>query len=804
MLNAIKSRRLSGKTIITLLIVIALFPVLSATIWQVPEGTPTIQDGINAAADSDTVLVAEGTYYENIDFNGKAITVASHFLMDGDESHIENTIINGSEWDYPNKSVVYFTSEEDTTSVLCGFTLTEGAGTVLYNGDYYYSIAGGINIDSSSPTIINNRIMGNDALYGAGIYCNNSNAYLENIMIVNNNGSTLFDCDSGGGGIYLSDSDPIFINVTISDNSITHNGGGIFLLNSNPILIDVTVSNNSAEGYGGGIYFSNSYPQFDPENRCNIYNNSNLSGRGAGTDLYAIDCNTIDVIVDTFTVMIPTDYFASPVDNFTFDIQNGIEELIDADLYVSPDGDNSNSGLTPEESLKTIYYAITHIFADSQDPKTIYLAPGTYGPSYNEEQYPLYWSSYVNLEGAGLEYTILDADSLSRIFNFFDINNVTVKNLSIINGDPRANRSVVPGGGIFCLDSDFTMENLGIINNISSYGGGIYCVSSNLTIQNSLISGNYVSNNRRGGGIYSCDNSNLIIQNSIFQNNYAHGGGGLYCENTTLNCQSVTFIGNNAESGGGLELDSGVDANLNASFIINNTASGSGGGMLLDSECEVGLQNVTIHSNTAASGGGIKSETGNITFNSENRCDIYDNSSEGYGKDLVFSENINVIVDTFSVLYPSNYYAFPSNLFNFDIQNGYFPQVDSDLYISPEGDNENDGLTPETPLRTVFHALSKIIADSLNEKTIYLLPGSYNDVEPFPIQASSYVSLIGDEPENTIIEPLSGEIAISYQYVEDSSLKHLSVMNCGGIDICLNFRIIFCIEQFTSSNLSMH
>ena len=48
----------------------------------------TIQSGINAAANGDTVLVTPGTYKENINFNGKAIAVIS-------AQGAANTIIQG-------------------------------------------------------------------------------------------------------------------------------------------------------------------------------------------------------------------------------------------------------------------------------------------------------------------------------------------------------------------------------------------------------------------------------------------------------------------------------------------------------------------------------------------------------------------------------------------------------------------------------------------------------------------------------------------------------------------------------------
>ena len=131
-------------------------------------------------------------------------------------------------------------------------------------------------------------------------------------------------------------SNPILSNVTITENIAIGSGGGIILSNSNPYFSNVTISKNTIEwGNNGGIFLYSSNITFDPENKCNIYLNRSYFPQSLGQDIYAMECSPIDVIVDTFTVLEPTDYYANPLSNFTFDIQNAKIEPVNQDLYVS-------------------------------------------------------------------------------------------------------------------------------------------------------------------------------------------------------------------------------------------------------------------------------------------------------------------------------------------------------------------------------------------------------------------------------------------------------------------------------------
>ena len=225
------------------LVILAIYPLNASTI-HVPGDQPTIQDAINVANAGDVVVVAAGTYSENINFLGKAITVKS-------ASGAKLTIIDGGK----RGPVATFNSGEGSKSILGGFTLQNGAST--FNSQYD---GGGVYVGGASPTIANNIIQNNTACNaGGGIALEFSSARVQNNTIENNFQS---GCSggTGGGGVNIGGAGSVvLIGNRIQKNSWGGNGGGITLFAAGtPILENnIITQNSSSGGQGGGIWIVN-------------------------------------------------------------------------------------------------------------------------------------------------------------------------------------------------------------------------------------------------------------------------------------------------------------------------------------------------------------------------------------------------------------------------------------------------------------------------------------------------------------------------------------------------------------------
>jgi hypothetical protein len=230
---------LASITILTLTSGASLAAQQTATVartLRVPEQFGSVQQAIDSARAGDTVLVAPGRYYENLHLRGRNIVLTSHWALSRDPAVVARTILDGSRPQRADTaSVIIIDGGEDSTTVVQGFTITGGTGTVWRDPRHkiLYREGGGILCEFAAPIIQHNIIENNEAVQVAA------------------SGTTEEIASAGGGGIRCGFGEP-----TIRQNVIRANrgryGGGVVLFHAAAALHNNLVAGNSGgDDFGG-------------------------------------------------------------------------------------------------------------------------------------------------------------------------------------------------------------------------------------------------------------------------------------------------------------------------------------------------------------------------------------------------------------------------------------------------------------------------------------------------------------------------------------------------------------------------
>ena len=218
---------------------------------DVPGDYSTIQDALDAAQEGDTVLVAPGFYAENLTW-----PATQSIKLVGEEGP-SSTFIDGAGCG----SVISVDTPVDTTTVITGFTICNGANTR----------GGGICCLSASPRISDNIISGNSAqIAGGGVSIRWSPVVAVDDNQFQNNVLTSLNI-AFGGGLCVEFADSVEAaevtgnlfqnNWCYSGMSLGNFGGGLAIF-GDEAGSSITVHNNefianSADGGGGAFVCRN-------------------------------------------------------------------------------------------------------------------------------------------------------------------------------------------------------------------------------------------------------------------------------------------------------------------------------------------------------------------------------------------------------------------------------------------------------------------------------------------------------------------------------------------------------------------
>ena len=231
---------------------------------------------------------------------------------------------------------------------------------------------------------------------------------------------------------------------------------------------------------------------------------------------------------------------------------------------------NGNQNNPIEESNSKTFSDLRNTINSADEGSTIIL--------YDDYTY----DSGSTFEGIGIKKQItidgnghtLDGQNSARML-YIDADNVVLKNINFVNGNPVNNNGVLQSGGALLIRSSNTLiENCAFTNNKGRYGGAIFMneeYNSKLVVSTTILGSEFSDNTaeKGGGAIYSESKENLI-QNNRFTNNKATGGlgGAVFISGPDNEILNNVFTSNTAQQNDGGALSINVAENQ---LVANNT-----------------------------------------------------------------------------------------------------------------------------------------------------------------------------------------------------------------------------------------
>lgn len=258
-------------------------PAASAITWHVPGDAETIQDGIDLAAEGDTVLVACGTYYEH------DIAMRTGVCLRSVTGLPDCVTI-----DAQRLGRVMRCDGADSETVLQGLTFTNGFASFRgQDGDTY--MGGGLYLVDSfdGPQVSACVFLENESVsYGGGVHCGTrGEPVFRRCEFIRNS------CINSGAGVYATlglglQCSPTFEECLFEGNDAPASGGGCSVYANSSTFVEIAdcdfIGNEAANG--GGVNCIHGHLTV---NGCLFVGNSTTAYIGGAIRVY--ECASVEI-----------------------------------------------------------------------------------------------------------------------------------------------------------------------------------------------------------------------------------------------------------------------------------------------------------------------------------------------------------------------------------------------------------------------------------------------------------------------------------------------------------------------------